>query len=144
MLWLPLAGLAYLVGQYVDRKLALVLTMLLAPIPFYFAAKYLRSLDGGDWDVSQDTGNPLRTKIIVSTAVALLCGYLLSPPDLITEITAGVPMAFLCGISLLILSRFRFMKSASPSVQTLVCALTCAVAVLLTVCLLFGLKSFSV
>ncbi len=140
--WFPLAALAYLVGGYVDRKLAFVLTILLAPIPFYFASRYLRLLDGGDWDASQDTGSLLRTKIIVSTAVALLCGYLLSPPDLVSTIVLGVPMALSCGISLLILSRFRFMKSASPSVQTLVCALTCAVAVLLAVCLLFGLRSF--
>jgi len=152
MLWLPLAGLSYLVGDHVDRKLAFVLMILLVPIPFYFASKYLLLLgdrdqdktgdEGGSGEAAGRVGGTLGTKIIISMAVALLCGYLLSPPDLISEIVIGVPTALLCGVSLLVLSRFRFMKSASRSAQTLVCALTCAAAVLLVVLLLFGPRIF--
>ncbi|MEN6426658.1 MAG: hypothetical protein ABFE13_14960 [Phycisphaerales bacterium] len=148
LFWLPLAGLAYLVDDYVAGSLAFVLAILLAPIPFYFTSKYLRLLDDRDEDTTQDRGSPpevigrkgkaLVTKVLISMAVAFLCACFLTPPDLISTISLGVPMAFLCGISLLILSRFRFMKSASPSMQTLVCVLACAAAVSSTTCLAYA------
>jgi hypothetical protein len=70
-------------------------------------------------------------KIVVSTVVAFLVGFLLlAPPDLISQLVCGLLVAFLCGVPLVVLGRFAFLKSASSSVQTLVCVLVWLIAVL--------------
>jgi hypothetical protein len=148
VLWLPVTGLGYLVWDYVSQSLAVVLIILIAPIPFYLTSRYLlllgnedqASVEGkeGPADAGARTRYALRTKIAMSTAVAFLSSFVLTPsPDPFSSLVFGTPAAFLCGVSLLILSRFNFLKSSSKSVQILVCVLVCMVSVLSVACLLF-------
>jgi predicted PurR-regulated permease PerM len=75
----------------------------------------------------------MKRKIVISTVAAFLVGFfLLTPPDLISQLVCGVLAAFLCGVPLAVLGRFAFLKSASASVHTLVCVLVCLIAVLST------------
>lgn len=151
LLWLPLAILASFLGDSAACEWTVsVLVLLLAPIPFYFTSKYLCLLgdenrptpqgEAGPSGAAQRKGYPPSAKILVSAGVAFFSGTLLPSPDLVSQISTGGMMVFLCGVSLAILARFAFMKSASRSMQTLVCALVCLVAVLFTLCLLFGLS----
>ena len=147
---LPLAGLAYLTSGYADSILIVVI-ILLTPIPFYLTSKYLLLLGDRDQDAEEAAERPagvdgrggygLRMKIIISTAVAFLSGFVVTPsPDPFSALVFGIPAAFLCGVSLLILSGFSFMKSSSKSVQTLVCVLVCIVSVLSVACLLLSCR----
>ena len=72
-------------------------------------------------------------RIAISTAVTFLVASLLLTPsaDPFSALTIGLVAALLCGIPLLVLARFPFMKSASPSVHMLVAALVCLLASLL-------------
>ncbi|NLH43854.1 MAG: hypothetical protein GX448_18600 [Planctomycetes bacterium] len=151
LLWLPLAVLTNFLGDSTACERAVsVLVLLLAPIPFYFASKYLCLLGDGNRPAPQGEAGPsagvkrdrypLGMKILVSTGAAFLAGCVLSPPDPLTGITTGGMMALLCGVSLVILARFAFMKSASRPMQTLVCALVCLAAVLSMLCLFYGLS----
>jgi hypothetical protein len=139
LLWLPIVGLGYLIWNYVGRSLGVALITLIAPIPFYLTSRYLLLLgDDSPTDAGARTRHALRMKIVVSTAVAFLSGFVLTPsPDPFSALVLGIPAAFLCAVSLLILSRLRFMKSSSKSVQTQVCVLVCLVSVLSVACLLF-------
>ncbi len=74
-------------------------------------------------------GYGLGKKITISTAVAFVSSAVYVPaPDPLSYFVLGAMAAFLCGVPLLILSRFQFMKSASSRVQTLVCVLVYLVA----------------
>ena len=73
-------------------------------------------------------------KIVISAAVAFCIGFMLAPPDLISMIISGVLAALLCVLPLLILARFRFVRSASKAIHTLVCVLVCAIALLSLEC----------
>ena len=148
VLWLPITGLGYLVWDYVGQSLAVVVIILIVPIPFYLTSKYLLLLGDEDQASVEDKEGPadagartrhaLRMKIVMSTAVAFLSGFVFTPsPDPFSALVFGMPAALLCGVSLLILSRSSFMKSSSKSVQTLVCVLVCIVSVLSVACLLF-------
>jgi hypothetical protein len=148
VLWLPITGLGYLVWDYVGQSLGVALILLIAPIPSYLTSKYLLLLGDEDQapvegkegpaDAGARTQHALRTKIALSTAVVFLSSFVFTPsPDPFSSLVFGTPAAFLCGVSLLILSRFSFMKSSSKSVQTLVCVLVCMVSVLAVACLLF-------
>jgi hypothetical protein len=148
VLWLPVTGLAYLVWDYVGQSLAVAFILLIVPIPFYLTSRYLLLL--GDEDQASAEGKEgsaaagaqtrhgLRMKIALSTAVAFLSSVVFTPsPDPFSGVVFGTPAAFLCGVSLLILFRFSFLKSSSQPVQTLVCVLVCLVSVLSVACLLF-------
>lgn len=147
---LPLTVLMCCLAGTGARAAGFVLVLLLAPIPFYFASKYLCLLgdesrpspqgEAGPPAGVECEGLPLSAKILVSTGVAFFSGSLLPTPDPLSCIMAGGMMALLCGVSLAILTRFAFMKSASRSMQTLVCALVCLAAVLSMLCLLSGLS----
>jgi hypothetical protein len=47
-LWLPVAGLTSLIDSHAGRSTGVVFMILIAPIPFYFASRYLLLL--GDRD----------------------------------------------------------------------------------------------
>lgn len=81
-------------------------------------------------DVSMEI--TMRTKIIVSTVVAFVLGGspLVVPGDTLSQLVCGIMTALLCCVPLLVLSRFRFLKSAAGSIQTLVAVLICMVALL--------------
>lgn len=148
VLCLPVTGLGYLVGDYVSQSLAVALIILIAPIPFHLTSRYLLLLGNEDQapmegkegpaDAGARTRYALRRKIAMSTAVVFFSSFVFTPsPDPLSSLVFGAPATFLCGVSLLILSRFSFMKSSSKSVQTLVCVLVCLVSVLSVACLLF-------
>jgi hypothetical protein len=48
ILWLPVGGLTHLIGSHAGRGIGVVFMILIAPIPFYFASRYLLLL--GDKD----------------------------------------------------------------------------------------------
>lgn len=70
----------------------------------------------------------MKMKIIISTIIAFYIGYLLSPPDIVTGLFNGIVAAFICCLTLLILARFKFVKSSPNSMHTLVCILVCMVS----------------
>ena len=72
----------------------------------------------------------MKKKIITSTMIAFFICFVLGPPDLINQLTLGLMSAFLCCAALLILTRFKFVKSSPNSMHTLVCLLVCIVSVL--------------
>lgn len=72
----------------------------------------------------------MKKKIIISTMIAFFISFVLGPADLISQLTFGVISAFLCCAALLILARFKFVKSSPNSMHTLVCLLVCIVSVL--------------
>ncbi len=68
-------------------------------------------------------------RIMISTAVACFIGFASAPGgDLLSGIVYGLLSAFLCFVPLFVLSRYHFVKSATGSVQTLVCVLVCMLA----------------
>ena len=69
-------------------------------------------------------------KIIVSTIIVYIVGSFFAPFDALASLIYGIESASLCCISLLILSRRKFIKSSSNSIQTLICVLVCMVSVL--------------
>jgi hypothetical protein len=73
-------------------------------------------------------------KIAASAAVALVAGYMLSPPDPLRAIVFGGAAAILCAIPLLVLARFEFLKAASRPIHTLICVLVCLIAILSLAC----------
>ena len=81
----------------------------------------------------------MKKKIIISAIVAYCIGYLLSPPDMMSQLTNGLLAALLCTIPLLILAGRGFVKTASTSVHTLICVLVCMVAVLAFACYMLTL-----
>jgi integral membrane sensor domain MASE1 len=72
----------------------------------------------------------MKAKIAISTIVAFLISFMLSPPDLVSQIILGFVSALLCFIPLLILARCKFMKSSPNTMHTLVCILVCMVSFL--------------
>jgi len=145
---LPVVLLIYFVGEQAGRVLLGAFYVLCMPIIVCLTSRYLYLFGEGDRVVNEHQGGPspvtesnegkMRTKIATSVAVAFLIAVLLlSGPDPFSALSNGVIAALLCGIPLLVLARFHFMKSASPSVHTLVAALVCVLAVLLLACLLF-------
>jgi membrane-anchored protein YejM (alkaline phosphatase superfamily) len=62
--------------------------------------------------------------------IAFLVSFVLGPPDLISQLTLGAISAFFCCVTLLILTRLKFVKSSPNSMHTLVCILVCMVSVL--------------
>ncbi len=79
-------------------------------------------------------------KIVISAIAAYCVGFMLGPPDFISQIILGLMAATLCALPLLILARFRFVKSASKPMQTLTCVLVCMVALLSLACHLLGVR----
>lgn len=76
----------------------------------------------------------MKKKIIITIVTAYVIGYLLGPPDMISQLTLGMMTAAVCAVPLLVLARLAFVKSASPPMQTLVCVLVCMLSVLLVFC----------
>jgi hypothetical protein len=72
----------------------------------------------------------MKGKIVISVVVTFVIAGLFAPPDLVAQWMNGALGAALCGVLLLILSRLRSVKSASPAVHTLVCAVACLIAIL--------------
>lgn len=72
----------------------------------------------------------MKKKIIISTMIAFFISFVLGPADAISQLTYGVISAFLCCAALLILARFKFVKSSPSSIHTIVCILVCIVSVL--------------
>jgi hypothetical protein len=147
--WLPLMPLTYFIGEQAGGVLRVAFFVLCAPIVFYLTARYLHLVSEDDRDVNlcQESASPaaqrneggMRRKIAIGGVMAFFMGaLLLSPsPDPFSALVIGVAGAILCWVPLLVLARFRFMKSASPSVQTLIVAVVCILAVLLLACLPF-------
>ena len=68
-------------------------------------------------------------RILISTGVASFIGFAAAPGgDPLTAIASGFIAAFLCFVPLFVLSRYDFVKSATGSMQTLVCVLVCMLA----------------
>jgi hypothetical protein len=143
ILWLPTAALVSLVGDSVGQTLGVAFLLLVAPIIFYLTSRYLLLLGDESQDAVANEERPtdagerrgygLRRKIAISMAAAFVSSAIFAPvPDMISCLILGTIAAFLCGVPLLILSRFPFMKSASSRVQTLVCVLVYLVAMLAT------------
>ena len=61
--------------------------------------------------------------------IAFFISVVLGPPDTISQLTYGVISAFLCCAVLLILARFKFVKSSPNSMHILVCILVCIVSI---------------
>lgn len=72
----------------------------------------------------------MKNKIIISITIAFSVSVVLGPADPISQLTLGVISAFLCCAALLILARFKFVKSSTSSMHTIVCILVCIVSVL--------------
>jgi len=80
-------------------------------------------------------------RIIISTVVGFIVGaspLVVPSADLFTQLVSSVTAAFLCAVSLFVLSRFHFLKSAAGSVQTLVCVLVCMLASSVMMCFFMG------
>lgn len=144
VVFLPLtgiiAGIAYLDPDYSNSSFLLPVFLLIAPIPFYLTSRYLLLLEDrqppsgvaespGAAGEQRDYG--LRMKIAVSVAAIFAGSVFLTPsPDPFSGLVLGTAGAILCGVSLLLLSRLRFVKSASKSMQTLICVLVCLLSLL--------------
>jgi len=150
VLWLPTVALGNLLGSHVSQILAAAFFVLVAPIVFYLTSRYLLLLGDedqaaveskeGPTDAGGQQGYGLRKKITISTAAAFVGGLAFAlSPDPFTGLVLGAAAAVLCGVSLLILSRFQFVKSASSRVQTLICVLVCLAAMLASLSLAFTL-----
>jgi hypothetical protein len=148
MFFLPVMPLIYLVGKQAGLVLMVAFYVLCMPIIIGLTAGYLHLFGEGGRDVNEPQESPtpvagrnegkMRMKIAVSGATMFLMAPLLTAgPDPLTALCVGVAGAFLCWVPLLVLARSRFMKSASPSVHTLVVALVWITVVLLLACLLF-------
>lgn len=72
----------------------------------------------------------MNIKIIISTVIVYLVGSFFAPFDPLSSLVFGIESVFLCCISLLILSRQKFIKTSSNSIHTLVCVLVCIISVL--------------
>ena len=81
----------------------------------------------------------MKKKVLISTIVAFCIGYLLGPPDMISELVYGLIAALLCAVPLLIFARCGFVKASSRSVQTLICILVCVISVLSVACCMLTL-----
>ena len=143
ILWLPATVLVGLTGDYVGQTLGVAFLALVGPIIFYLTSKYLLLLGDEDRAAVENQEGPtdaggrrrygLRKKITISAGVAFISSAIYVPsPDPLSLLTLGTMAAFLCGVPLLILSRFQFMKSASSRVQTLVCVFIYLAAMLAT------------
>ena len=73
----------------------------------------------------------MKTKIIISIFIAYIISFIFSPPDILSQFIFGFESAFICCISLLILSKQKFVKSSSNSMHTLVCVLVCMISIFL-------------
>ncbi len=82
----------------------------------------------------------MRKKIVIAAVIAFVVGALLGPPDAVSQLIFGVMAGVLCGVSLLILARFAFVRSTSGPMQTLVCVLVCMVSVLAVFCYMLVLR----
>jgi len=78
----------------------------------------------------------MKERIVIAIMIAFVVGPQLaySGRDPFNFLVGGSEAALLCAVPLLILARSAFMKTASKSVQTLVCGLICVVAILLLTC----------
>lgn len=85
----------------------------------------------------------MKRKILISVVAAFYIASLFAPQDRVSQLINGALGAALCGVLLLILPRFRFMKSASPAVHTLVCTVACLIAILSVACYVTGGRIFS-
>jgi hypothetical protein len=72
----------------------------------------------------------MNIKIIISAVIVYLVGSFLARFDPLSSLVYGIESVFLCCITLLILSRRKFVKSSSNSIHTLVCVLVCIISVL--------------
>lgn len=146
---LPVIPVIYFVGEQAGLVVIGAFCVLCMPVIVCLTARYLHLLGEDDRDASEHQGGSIpatktnagtiRRKIAISMAVAfLLAPLLLTPsPDPFSALTGGLIAALLCGVPLLVLARFPFMKSASPSVHTLIAGLVCFLAIVLLACLLF-------
>jgi hypothetical protein len=138
---LPILALTGLVGEVAGRIIGIVFLVFLTPIIFYFISRYLvfwsgeeRKLiksDDDATDAGEKSNRVMRGKIIISSVIAFIVAAILSPPDPIAALTLGTGLAFLCAVTLLVLARFKFMKSSPSSMHTVVSILVCTVLVLL-------------
>jgi len=150
ILSLPVTGLAYLIGDRAEGIPLVVFVILVTPIVFYLTSNYLLLLGDEEQAVAKDEGpagghaprdHRLRMKILVSTGAAFVSFFFLTPsPDPLSVLIPGAAAAFVCGVSLLVLAQFHFMKSSPNSVQTLVCVLVCLGAILSAACFPFLLR----
>ncbi len=78
----------------------------------------------------------MKERIVIAIIIAFVAGPQLAypGPDPLNFLVGGSEAALLCAVPLLILARLAFMRTASKSVQTLVCGLICVVAILLLTC----------
>jgi len=134
---LPALGLTFLFGEYAGRILIVVLAVVFLPIVLYLTSKYLLLSGGNGRDVAEGKDYGMRDKIIISTVASFCIIFFLSPPDFASQLTLGFAGAFLCAVTLLILTRCNFVKSSSKYLQTLVCVLVCMVSVSLVYLCLF-------
>lgn len=147
---LPVMLVIGLIGGTVGLLILGIFLVVAWPILVGLTARYLHLFGQGERGANDRQGgtNPvvgcgeggLRRRIAAGMVVAFLLGMLmLSPsPDPLSALILGTAAAILCVVPLLVLARSRLMKSASPSVQTLIVALVCILAVLLLLCLLFA------
>jgi hypothetical protein len=141
--------LIYVFGEPVGLILLAAFYLICMPIITCLTTRYLRLYGQGHRDVNEQQGGPspviegnggtMGRKIVISTVVAFVIAFLLltPSPDPLSAIVIGCATAFVCVVPLLVLARFPFVKSASPSVHTLVAVLVCILAVLLVACLMF-------
>lgn len=80
----------------------------------------------------------MNIKIIISAVIVYLVGSFFAPFDPLSSLVYGIESVFLCCVTLLILSRRKFVKSSSSSMHTLVCVLICIISVLLVCWINFG------
>ncbi len=143
VLWLPTGALIGLAGDYIGQSLGVAFLALVGPVIFYLTSRYLLLLEDedqaavADRDGPADTGGQrrggLRRKITISAGVAFVSSAIyVGAPDPLSYLFLGAMAALLCGVPLLILSRFQFMRSASGRVQTFVCVLVYLLAMLAT------------
>jgi hypothetical protein len=149
----PVMLLVLVVGKWAGLVLLGAFSVFCWPVIVYLTARYLHLLDASDRGVGGHEGGPsaiteasvggMRMRIGMSVAVAFFITMLfLSPPDVLSGLSIGAVAAVSCAVPLLILARFPFMKSASPSRQTLVAALVCVLVIVLLACLLFTQRVF--
>ena len=72
------------------------------------------------------------TRALVILLVFSIVAALITPPDVISQITLIVEMVVVCGILTLIISRFKSLKQTPESIKKLIIVLVCLLSISIT------------
>ena len=158
IVFLPFAGLDALIGNNAGRILAVPLVLfiiLVVPIVFYLASKYLHLLGDDDRDVARGEQSPpppgaesnaqmgdgimkkttVRRMLLAAPAGFLIMAAILTPsPDVFSQVVMAFMMTLVCWTLAFIISRFKSFAQTPESVKRLIVVFVCLLSITMTVC----------